>query len=185
MITESYYWKKPLLAGAKAVRKYMNAARISDAQFARIEREIFIGFYSVLKLLEATGKVSPETRDMKVAIKRYQKRADKPVIDWYNRGEFWDLYDLDELAVESRDLLYVAHRMVHSFIFVLSGNDDGNGAFFTSDRDKETRLNFLTTDEIVRVFETVGNDYPSDFHAWRDKATGEMKWTVPAKGPAR
>ena len=185
MITESYYWKKPLLTGAKAIRKYMDAENISDAQFARIEREIFIGFYSIRKLLEATGKVSAETRDMKVSLKRYEKRADQPIVDWYNRSEFWELYDLDKPALEPRDLLYVAHRMVHSFIFILSGDDDGNGAFFTSDRDKETRLNFVSTEEIVRVFETVGNDYPNSFHAWRDKVTGEMKWSVPAKEPTR
>lgn len=185
MITESYYWKKPLLAGAKAIRKYMDAEDISDAQFARIEREIFIGFYSIRKLLEATGKVSAETRDMKVSLKQYEKRADQPIVDWYNRSEFWELYNLDKPALESRDLLYVAHRMVHSFIFILSGDDDENGAFFTSDRDKETRLNFVSTDEIVRVFETVGKDYPTGFHAWRDKVTGEMKWSVPAKEPAR
>jgi len=185
MITESYYWKKPLLTGAKVIHKYMDAENITDAQFARIEREIFIGFYSIRKLLEATGKVSGETRDMKVTLKRYEKRADQPVVDWYNRSEFWELYDLDKPATEARDLLYVAHRMVHSFIFILSGDDDGHGAFFTSDRDKDTRLNFVSTDEIVRVFETVGNDYPSGFHAWRDETTGEMKWTVPAKEDAR
>lgn len=184
MITESYYWKKPLLAGAKAIRKHMDSKDISEAQSARIEREIFIGFYSIRKLLEATGKVSTETRTMKVALKRYEKRADQPIADWYNRSEFWELYDLYKPAQEFRDLLYVAHRMVHSFIFVLSGDDDGHGAFFTSDRDKDTRLNFIGTDEIVRVFETVGQDYPSSFHAWRDEATGEMKWSV-AKEPER
>ena len=185
MITESYYWKKPLLAGAKIIRKHVDAEAISEAQFARIEREIFIGFYAIRKLLEATGKVSAETRDMKVVLKRYEKRADQPIVDWYNRNEFWELYDLDNAALEPRDLLYVAHRMVHSFIFILSGDDDGHGAFFTSDRDKERRLNFVSTDEIVRVFETVGKDYPSSFHAWRDGATGEMKWSVPAKKLAR
>lgn len=185
MITESYYWKKPLLAGAKIIRKHMDAEDISEAQFARIEREIFIGFYAIRKILEATGKVSAETRDLKVVLKRYEKRTDQPIVDWYNRSDFWELYDLDNAALEVRDLLYVAHRMVHSFIFILSGDDDGNGAFFTSDRDKETRLNFVSTDEIVRVFETVGKDYPSGFHAWRDEATGEMKWSVLSKEPER
>lgn len=103
------------------------------------------------------------------------------MVDWYNRGEFWELYDLEDPRSEQRDLLYVAHRMVHSFIFVLSGDDDGHGAFFTSDRDKETRLNFLSTEEIVRVFQAVGSDYPSGFHAWRAKDTSEMKWSVPPR----
>lgn len=181
MITESYYWKRPLLAGAATIRKYMDKDDITDAQFARIEREIFIGFYTVRKLLEAVGKVSPETRNMKVALTWHPKRAGQPIVDWYNRGEFWELYDLGDWGSEERDLLYVAHRMVHSFIFVLSGNDDGHGAFFTSDRDKEARLNFLSTEEIVRIFQTVGNDYPSGFQAWRDKDSGEMKWSVPPR----
>lgn len=178
MITESYYWKKPLLTGAKFIQRYMDAEKISDAQFARIEREIFIGFYSIRKILEATGKVSAQTRDMKVALRWFLKKADQPIVDWYNRNEFWELYDLERPLQEFRDLLYVSHRMVHSFIFSLSGDDEGHGAFFTSDRDKESRLNFLSTNEIVRIFEVIGNDYPSDFRAWRDPDTGEMKWGV-------
>jgi hypothetical protein len=185
MITDSYYWKKPLLVGAKFIRKNLDAKDISEAQFARIEREIFIGFYAIRKLLEATGKVSTETRTMKVALERYDKREYHPIVDWYNRSEFWELYNLDEPMQESRDLLYVAHRMVHSFIFMLSGEHDRYGAFFTSDRDKDTRLNFISKDEIVRVFEAVGQDDPSGLHAWRDEATGEMKWIVPAKEPPR
>ena len=181
MITESYYWKRPLLTGASKIQKLMDKEDITDAEFARIEREIFIGFYAVRKLLEATGKVGPETRDMKVSLNWYPKRAPQPLVDWYNRGEFWELYDLEASRNEERDLLYVAHRMVHSFVFMLSGGEDGNGVFFTSDRDKETRLNFLRTEEIVRIFKQVGSDYPSGFHAWRDKDTGEMKWSVPAQ----
>jgi hypothetical protein len=181
MITESRYWKEPLLSGASVIRKLMDKENITDAQFARIEREIFIGFYSVRKLLEAVGKVSPETRELKVSLTRYDKRHDQPPVDWYNRSEFWELYGLEDPKPEQRDLLYVAHRMVHSFVFILSGNDDGHGAFFTSDRDKDARLNFITTDEIVRVFSVVGTDYPSGFNAWRDKDTGKMKWSVPPR----
>lgn len=185
MIIESYPWKQPLLAGAKVIRENMDAQDISEAQFAMIEREIFIGFYAIRKLLEATGKVSSETRAMQVALTRYKKREDQPIVDWYNRSNFWELYDLDSAAPELRDLLYVAHRMVHSFIFILSDGDEGHGAFFTSDRDKDQRLNFIGTDEIVRVFQVVGLDYPSSFHSWRDESTGQMKWIVPPKQPAR
>lgn len=179
MITESYYWKMPLLRGAAVIRKHMEREDLTDAQFARVERELFIGFYAVRKLLEATGKVSAGTRQMKLDLHWHPKAPDTAVVDWYNRSEFWELYDLATTRQEPRDLLYVAHRMVHSFIFMLADTELGHGVYFTSDRDKEMRLNFVSTAEIVRAFETVGNDYPSDFHAWRDKDTGEMKWSVP------
>ena len=159
----------------------MDEENITDAQFARIEREIFIGFYTIRKLLEAIGKISPETRDLQVSLKRYPKRNRQSVVDWYNRDEFWELYDLEDGRPEHRNLLYVAHQMVHSFIFVLCGNDDGHGAFFTSDRDKKTRISFITTEEIIRIFEIVGYDYPSGFNAWRDPNTGVMKWAVPSR----
>ncbi len=157
----------------------MDVEDITPSQFARIEREILIGFYSIRKLFEATAKVSPETRDLKIQLKFYPKRADQPPVDWFNRDKFWELYDLEVAGAEQRDLLYAAHRMVHSFVLLLSGDDAGHGAFFTSDRDKEARLNFVSTSEIVRVFEAVGTDYPSGLNAWRDEATGEMKWVVP------
>lgn len=179
MITESYYWKMPLLRGAAVIRKYMAREDLTDAQFARVERELFIGFYAVRKLLEATGKVSAGTRQMKIDLLWHPKVSDTPIVDWYNRSEFWELYQMEAIHKEQRDLLYVAHRMVHSFIFMLADTDEGHGVYFTSDRDKETRLNFISTTEIVRAFETVGNDYPSGFHTWRDKDTGEMKWSVP------
>lgn len=182
MITESFYWKKPLLKGASIIRTYMEREDLSDAQFARVERELFIGFYAIRKLLEATGKVSEPTRNLKLPTIWYPKKTEKPIVDWYNRGEIWELYDLRDERREHKDLLYVAHRMIHSFIFMLSEIDDGHGVFFTSDRDKEFRLNFISTGEIVRAFETVGSDYPVDFKAWRDPRTGEMKWTVGSEG---
>lgn len=184
MITESYYWKKPLLTGAGFIRKYMDEENVTDTQFARIEREIFIGFYTVRKLLEATGKVRPETRNSQVFLKCYSQRNGQPSVGWYNRSEFWELYDLEDGRYEQRDLLCVAHQMVHSFIFILSGNDDGHGAFFTRDRDKKTHLSFITTNEIASIFELVGNDDPSEFNSWRDHDTFEMKWAAPPRKEA-
>lgn len=184
MITESYYWKKPFLTGTSFIRKYMDEENIADTQFTRIEREILIGFYTVRKLLKASGKVSLETRNSQVSLKCYSKRNGQPSVGWYNRSEFWELYDLEDGRSEQRDLLYVAHQMVHSFIFVLSEDDEGHGAFFTSARDKKTRLSFITTNEIASIFELAGNDYPSGFNAWRDPDTGKTKWVVPLRKEA-
>lgn len=74
---------------------------------------------------------------MQVSLKCYPKRNGQPLGDWYNRSEFWELYSLEDGRSEQRDLLYVAHQMVHRFIFVLFEHDDGHGDFFNSDRDKK------------------------------------------------
>jgi hypothetical protein len=39
----------------------------------------------------------------------------------------------------------------------------------------------ICSEEIVRVFQAVGSDYPSDLHGWSDKDTGEMKWSIPPR----
>lgn len=178
MIYESQYWKDPLLAGAGKIRELFRQEDMTDEQYAEVERELFMGFYSIRKLMEAVGKVSKETREMKLTVSRYPKLPKAPIVDWYNRSDFWELYNLDKPQTIELDILFVSNRMIHSFIFILSGGEDGDGVFFNSDYDKDKQLYFVDITEILRAFETVGNDYPSTLHAWRDSESGEMKWSV-------
>lgn len=53
MIWESWYWKQPLLEMADRLEHLKTASALSDEELAQVERDIFIGFYSVRKLLEA------------------------------------------------------------------------------------------------------------------------------------
>lgn len=169
MITDSYYWKEHLLKGAAEIAKIMPKETLTETQFSRVEREILIGFYSVRKLIEATTKVTPKTAKLELELNWYPKRADKPRVDWYNRYNFIDLYDFNEFRVERRDIIFISHRMVHSYIFNISNN----GVLFNSDRDKERRLLFIKTTEILRAFNTVGDDYPSSIIVTRDPLTGD------------
>jgi hypothetical protein len=185
MIGESCYWKEPLLKMADRIEKYSQKDGLTDREGAQYERDIFIGYYTVRKLFEAAGKVSDETRAIKLSVNWFRKKEDAPTVDWYNRGQFWDHYDLNECHSEQRDALFVAHRVIHSFIMVsFSGADGGSsGDFFSSDRDKENRLYFVPTSETLVLFRLVGSDYPN-FVSWRDEVTGERKWSAPtAKDP--
>lgn len=180
MIWESVYWKEPLLEAASRLREAIGNADLTEEQCAQFERDVFLGFYSVRKLFEATGKVSRSTLERQLPIEWFPKLPSAPLVDWYNRNELWALYDLEDRRKECRDVLYVAHRLVHSFIFVqsLGSESDPDGMFFTSDRDKEMRICFISTIEVVDLFETIGKDYPSGFISWRDPLTGERKWTT-------
>lgn len=180
MIGESVYWKQPLLDAATRLREAIGKVDLPDEQCAQLERDVFLGFYSIRKLFEAAGKVSGSTRARRLSVAWFPKLPRAPVVDWYNRNEIWELYDLDNRRSEDRDLLYVAHRLIHSFIFMQSVGDaeDADGFFFTSDRDKEHRVNFIETVQVIEAFDVVGHDYPADFQSWRDISTGEMKWST-------
>ena len=176
MIWESCYWKDPLLEMADRLVELIRKEEWTEEDGAQFERDIFIGFYSVRKLFEAPAKVSDETRALKLNLFWYPKKPEAGLVDWYNRGDFWELYDLDERHGEERDPLFLAHRLVHSFIFTPSAAFENNpdGVFFTSDTDKEQKIYFVELSEIVRLFREVGEDYP-DIETHRDPVTGEMK----------
>jgi hypothetical protein len=60
MIWESHYWKKDLARLADCLRKRARQRQWSERSLAKMEKEVFIGFYSLRKLLEGkklSGKV--------------------------------------------------------------------------------------------------------------------------------
>lgn len=58
MIWESWHWKQPLLKMADRLAQFKASNELSDEELAQVERDIFIGFYSVRKLLEAPAKIT-------------------------------------------------------------------------------------------------------------------------------
>jgi hypothetical protein len=176
MIWESCYWKDPLLEMAARLAELIAKEEWTDEEAAQFERDVFIGFYSVRKLFEAPAKVSDETRATKLKVAWFAKRPGQALVDWYNRDEICELYDLRKAQGELRDAVFVTHRLIHSFIFrpSVAHGDHPDGVFFTSDTDKERRLYFIEVAEIVRLFREVGSDYP-DIEVHRDRVSGEMK----------
>jgi len=166
MVSESHYWKEPLLEMASrfdAMKKYDD---LTDEQFAQIERDIFIGFYSVRKLFETPTKLKDATKLIRVHLEWYPAREQ---VTWRNKHEINEIYDLTKSKKEMRDVIFVCGRIIHSFIFMPYINDIGlAGIMFTSDIDKDTKLYSMKIDDVIRVFKEVGNDYPSEIHCYRD-----------------
>jgi len=67
MIWESYYWKTPLLRMARRLRALKTAGELSEKQLVQIERDIFIGFYSIRKLFETFGVMTDAARSLQVS----------------------------------------------------------------------------------------------------------------------
>lgn len=93
MIWESRYWKKPLLATAKRLTKLKNVPSPTQRQLVQIEKDIFVGFYSVRKLIEAPTKVSDATRTLTVTVAWH---ANVEPVNWRNNHRIHELYDLEK-----------------------------------------------------------------------------------------
>jgi hypothetical protein len=86
-----------------------------------------------------------------------------------------EIYDLERKIQMTENLRFICNQIIHSFIFNICVSEDGSfeGIFFSSDREKNSRLFFITTVSLVEIFETVGNDYPFYLSMKRDPETGQ------------
>ncbi len=150
----------------------MNEAHF-ERDSARIERELFIGFYSIRKLFD-TFKVSFDTR-RKVYSLVWSPRIGRPdYFNWYRIEEHFDLGTRNE---ETRDLVFLCNQFVHSFIFTVAVDENNAfaGVFVASDRVRNDKLYFVAASQIFLAFRTVGRDYPVRQHMSRNERTGEWE----------
>lgn len=181
MIYESKYWKDPLLRSAR----WMKRARFDDdhaeRELVRLERELFVGFYSIRKLLD-TFKVSPSTRQMKLVLK--WSPSNGQVVDYMNAHRLEKLYKLKQQTGEQRDLLFLCNQFVHSYVFmpVIDEKHSFIGVYVSSDRSRHERIYYVNAQQIIDVFKTVGNDYPSKQYMRRTKS-GQWEECDPATIP--
>lgn len=160
MIWESHLWKDDLLKQAIELRRRKTQTRWPESSFAKLEQLLMLGFYSVRKLHES-NKLSTLTMKQTISLVEYPATGKTiTMLNWHNLDE---LYDLDSTTTVDRDVLFVCHQFVHSFVFspVFDDNDRLDGVMFASDRQRHTSLLQISIDQVVQLFEEVGNDYPS------------------------
>ena len=176
MIWQSQYWKEPLIESAAVLENFaQQQIELSEEDEAKIEREIFIGFYSIRKLMDAR-KITDSTKNFKLVLVWYPNIKKVSVFD-YNRPD--DLYDFSVANKETRSLLFICNQIIHSYMFVILVNEQQGfeGIVFCSDKDKDSKLYFMDTRQIVEVFRLVGNDDPVEYIFERDPVTDELKIT--------
>lgn len=175
MIHESYYWKQPLLKSARWLETVLVDDESSERLLARAEREIFIGFYAVRKLLE-TFKLSTSTKLLTYDLTFFSaKESANP--DYFNRDELEKHYDFDIENSHPRDIGFICNQVIHSYIFIFLLSESGHiaGIYLSSDRMKKSKLYFMPLKTISHLFKEVGNDYPSEINLERDQNTNQ--WT--------
>lgn len=176
MFWESCYWKDPLLESAVRLQEYSESSSLEEAQMVQIEKDIFIGFYAIRKLMD-TVKIKDSTRELKV---RLQWSPNIKIVDYLNNHRIDELYDLEQTGQETRTLKFVCDQIVHSYIFMPIENEKGGlfGFYFTSDRDRQKKLFYISVQDVIDIFNLVGNDYPTESHSVRDPETGQFKTKV-------
>lgn len=158
MIWESSYWKEPLLKWADYLEKSSGFKCITEKSYAKIERSIFFGFFTIRKLAD-TKKISEETKCTKLPIPWIKNIKE---VNYWSRYDFDILYDFEKESYEDRDILFISNRFIHSYIFCLSKCEpDFYGVYVASDNDKNSKCYAITICDIVKIFRLVGNDYPS------------------------
>ncbi|MDQ0978532.1 hypothetical protein [Pseudomonas synxantha] len=173
VIHESYYWKNPLLRSSRWLEKAIINEHTSERILARAEREIFVGFYAVRKLLE-TFQLSTKTKALKYEISFFSAFNDANP-DYFNRDKLQKHYDWKQQKLQTLDIEFICNQVIHSYIFILVLSDAGTieGCYLSSDTMRKKKLFFIPTTTISDIFRKVGNDYPTDQHLTRNLKTGQ------------
>jgi hypothetical protein len=165
MIKDPSYWRRDLIKTANDLERRRHQLRWNEISFSRTEQSIMTAFYGIRKMLEAK-KASPKVLTASVPILEYRRRPDSgnevvaPILQVY--------FDLDHPKKCDRDLLFICHQVIHSYIFSTAvGFSSGfEGIYCASDRLRSKHLFFITAQTLINAFRRVGNDPDADFSPW-------------------
>jgi hypothetical protein len=174
MIQESGHWKAPLLRSANWLERLCIEEHTAERSLVRVERELFVGFYAIRKLL-GTFKLSPSTRVMKFPL--LWSPCIK-IVDYTNAHRIEELFDLEINNTEERDLEFLCNQFIHSYVFPPVEGEEGSlaGVYISSDKAKNDKVYFINITHILSAFRTVGSDYPrvqvlkrnEETHQWEE-----------------
>jgi hypothetical protein len=178
MISESWYWKQPLLETAQRLTLLKSVIDVSEEQLVQFEKDILIGFCSIRKLFETQTKVTDAIKATKLDLSWHPNKGKK--VTWRNNHKLDELYDFERGGRETRDVWFICGRLVHSFILAPLFSEAGGleAILFTSDTDKDKRLYSLHIDRAIELFALVGGNYPTHIEWQRDPDTDEESTVV-------
>ena len=142
MIGESRGYKSHLAAMATKIERWHAAPRWTDERVAALEKEIFIAFFLIRKLIESS-KLTEEVVEAPVRLSVFKPTGIR--VDRMSRHDYWELYDMKSPREESRELTFICHQIVHSYVFAMSGTVARTDVIFSSDRHRRRCAPLRTT----------------------------------------
>lgn len=182
MIHESYYWRKELIKISDKIQKKIKVQKNwSDSKYAKLEKNLMLGFYIIRKLMEA-NKLTNKLGSSKFQLKEYKNSSVN--ITLFNNHKFYDNYDLQNHNIVKRDLKFLINQFVHSYTFapkfeitnknILKRLEDENlseeeqndiydnsekeliGILINTDSNKNTSLFEIDIKSIIDIFTKIG-----------------------------
>lgn len=168
MISDSLYWKDELLKLSQKVGLRLAQRRWSQRSLFAVEKEVFIGFYSIRKLIESKKISSPISgKNYKVREFPRNSQPDISLID--NPSKEFDFTKYKHVDISIADM---CNQFIHSYYF-LPVMPDGKalvGFFICSDYQRKKSIYFISVFDVVDIYKTVGENYPTSYHLNKSKS---------------
>lgn len=160
MIWESSYWKNDLLKTARKLGRKKNKKRWPERALVNFEKELFISFYSIRKLIEA-NKISTDLIMTKITAKSYPSLG--KVVTSMNWHRIDELYDFSTSNIEKISLIFICNQLIHSYVFMPSFNENSQltGILFSSDKYRNKKLFSVDINDVIGILRKVGSNYPN------------------------
>ncbi len=131
-----------------------------------------IASFAMRKLLDTPGKISDEARGELVQVLSHRLVGPQP--DFWNRYEFWEMFDLDQVEQERISVRELCNRVVHSLVFSFCASEEPphrlEGIFVASDKSSKKSLTYIEVAELVQVLRIYANDEVVSLEMVRDEA---------------
>jgi len=147
MIIESELWKEDLVKIANKLLKRLVQKKWSKRSWFCLEKEIFIGFFAVRKLIEANSI----PRDLiNRNFKLLMLPRKKIIVDEFDRLVPYDHVGCEETNINIRD---ICNQFIHSYHISPSGsNGTLIGFFINSEYQSKKGIYLITIFDIVEIF---------------------------------
>ncbi|HRG50051.1 MAG TPA: hypothetical protein PKW02_03350 [Pseudomonadales bacterium] len=157
MIFESELWKKSLLKTADSLERRYNPKKWNARSMFLLERDLFLGFFSVRKLIESNA-VSDKLKGKSILLAVYPVKSKGVIL--LNQHRFSEFYDLYAGQKESMSYQEICNQFIHSAIYspFIPGGSSLVGIFFSSDYRKNKTLFYIPLVKVVEIMRCVGSN---------------------------
>lgn len=159
MIHESSYWKSDLLKLASTLERRIIQTRWGNKNLFVVEKEIFLGFYIIRKLIESQ-KISDSIIKRRHKLKEFRYSGNPESLLTHMRD---NEYDLTRGETTNLTTIELCNQFIHSHHF-LPFLPDGKhliGFFFCSDRKRTSGIYLITIFEVIDIYRLAGLNYPT------------------------